>query len=69
MPQRGYALKPRVAASVTLGKENDSSFNRNAVAPAGRFLVRKNDATALRLRIIVLPVPRVAEAATLGWRA
>jgi hypothetical protein len=27
-----------------------------------------NDATALRLSIIIFPVPRVAEAATLGWR-
>jgi hypothetical protein len=28
-----------------------------------------NDATVLRLRIILFGVPRVAEAATPGWRA
>ena len=28
----------------------------------------KADATALRLKIELVPVPRVAEAATLGWR-
>ena len=34
MPQRGYGLQPRVAASATLGKESDLIFNRDAVASA-----------------------------------
>jgi len=34
MPQRGYGLQPRVAASATLGKESDLALNRNAVASA-----------------------------------
>ena len=34
MPQRGYGLQPRVAASATLGKESDLVLNRNAVASA-----------------------------------
>ena len=34
MPQRGYGLQPRVAASATLGKESDLALNRNAVATA-----------------------------------
>jgi hypothetical protein len=34
MPQRGYGLQPRVAASATLAKESDLVFNRNAVASA-----------------------------------
>jgi hypothetical protein len=34
MPQRGYGLQPRVAASATLGKESDLAPNRNAVASA-----------------------------------
>jgi hypothetical protein len=32
MPQRGYGLQPRVAASATLGTSEKRKFNRNAVA-------------------------------------
>ena len=32
MPQRGYGLQPRVAASGTLGTSKKRNFNRNAVA-------------------------------------
>jgi len=32
MPQRGYDLQPRVAASATLGTNRKRDFNRNAVA-------------------------------------
>ena len=32
MPQRGYGLQPRVAASATLGTSKKRNFNRNAVA-------------------------------------
>jgi hypothetical protein len=32
MPQRGYGLQPRVAASATLGTSKKRYFNRNAVA-------------------------------------
>jgi len=31
MPQRGYGLQPRVAASATLGTSKKRNFNRNAV--------------------------------------
>ena len=41
MPQRGYGLQPRVAASATLGKERDLVFNRNAVASGLYFSLRK----------------------------
>ena len=68
MPQRGYGLQPRVAASATLGKESHLALNRNAVASALCIPFRENDATALRLKFLFLLVPRVAEAATLGWR-
>jgi hypothetical protein len=68
MPQRGYGLQPRVAASATLGKESDLVLNRNAVAAALCIAFWENDATALRLKFLFLLVPRVAEAATLGWR-
>jgi len=68
MPQRGYGLQPRVGASATLGKESDLVLNRNAVASALRISFGKNAATALRLKFLFLLVPKVAEAATLGWR-
>ena len=32
MPQRGYGLQPRVAASATLGTSKKRNFNRNGVA-------------------------------------
>jgi len=32
MPQRGYGLQPRVAASATLGTSKKRNLNRNAVA-------------------------------------
>ena len=66
VPQRGYGLQPRVAASATLGTSK-KNFNRNAVASFSQREMHKADATALRLRTRSL-LPRVAEAATLGWR-
>jgi len=66
-PQRGYGLQPRVAASATLGKESGLLLNRTAVASALSVSL-KNDATALRLKFLLFLVPRVAEAATLGWK-
>jgi diacylglycerol kinase family enzyme len=51
MPQRGYGLQPRVAASATLGKKSDLALNRNAVASALCISLWENDATALRLQI------------------
>ena len=41
MPQRGYGLQPRVAASATLGKESDLALNRKAVALLCTFLSEK----------------------------
>jgi len=52
MPQRGYGLRPRVAASATLGKESDLVLNRNAVASAFVHFCRESDATALRLKFL-----------------
>ena len=68
MPQRGYGLQPRVAASATLGTIKKRNFNRNAVASFSQREMHKADATALRLRTRSLSLLRVAEAATLGWR-
>src|SRR4030095_14148009 len=50
MPQRGYGLQPRVAASATLGTSKKRNFNRNAVASFSEREMHKADATALRLR-------------------
>jgi len=50
MPQRGYGLQPRVAASATLGTGKKRNFNRNAVASVSQREMHKADATALRLR-------------------
>jgi len=69
MPQRGYGLQPRVAASATLGKESDLVLNRNAVASALCISFRKNGATALRLKFLFLLVPRVAEDGNPGLEA
>jgi hypothetical protein len=52
MPQRGYGLQPRVAASATLGTGKKRNFNRNAVVPFSQKEMHKADATALRLRTI-----------------
>jgi len=49
MPQRGYGLQPRVAASATLGTCKKRDFNRNAVASFSQREMHKADATALRL--------------------
>jgi hypothetical protein len=54
MPQRGYGLQPKVAASATLRKESDLVLNRNAVASALCISLVENDATALRLKISFL---------------
>jgi len=66
MPQRGYDLQPRVAASATLGKKRYLRLNRNAVASALCISLGENDATALRLKFLFLLGPTLAEAATLG---
>jgi hypothetical protein len=68
MPPRGYDPQPRVAASATLGTSKKRNFNRNAVASLSQREIHKADATALRFRTRLLFLPRVAEAATLGWR-
>jgi len=57
MPQRGYGLQPRVAASATLGKESDLVLNRNAVASALCISLEENDATALRLKFFSYQFP------------
>jgi hypothetical protein len=67
MPQRGYGLQPKVAASAALGTVK-RNFNRDAVASFSQKQTHKADATALRLRTRSLSLPRVDEAATLGWR-
>ena len=66
MPQRGIGLQPRVAASATLGKESDLVLNRNAVASALCLLRKRRNRVAVEISFLL--VPRVAEAATLGWR-
>ena len=68
LPQRGYGLQPRVAAWATLGTNKKRNFNRNAVASCSQREMYKADPAALRLRTRSLSLPRVAEAATLGWR-
>ena len=70
MPQRGYGLQPRVAASATLetNKKRNSQPRLVGVVSFSQKEMHKADATALRLRIRSLSLPRVAEAATLGWR-
>jgi len=66
MPQRGCDLQPNVAASATLGNEEKSSLNRNAVASSALYPLP--GATALRLRGSNCFFPRVAaEPATLGY--
>ena len=50
MPQRGYGLQPRVAASATLGTRKKRNFNRNAVASFSQKEMHKADAAALRFR-------------------
>ena len=51
MPQRGYDLQPRVAASATLGSDKKRNYNPDW-SGLRRFLKREcnADATALRLR-------------------
>jgi len=48
MPQRGYVLQPRVAASATLGTSKKRNSNRNAVASFSQREMHEADATALR---------------------
>jgi hypothetical protein len=67
MPQRGYVLQPRVAASATLGGESDLVLNRNAVASA-LCIFSEERRNRVAVEISLLLIPRVAEAATLGWR-
>ena len=70
MPQRGYGLQPRVAASATLGTSKKEFQPRLVgVASFSQTEMRKADATALRLKAKSLSLPRVAETATLGWRS
>jgi hypothetical protein len=49
MPQRGYGLQPRVAASATLGSSKKRNFNRNAVAS----FARERNAQSRRNRVAV----------------
>jgi hypothetical protein len=66
MPQRGYGLQPRVAASATLGKECALvQPRRGCVVPQREMQKGRNRAA---VEILFLLVPRVAEAATQGWR-
>src|SRR6266850_3333550 len=62
MPQRGYGLQPRVAASATLGTSKKRNFNRNAVASFSQKEMHHADATALRLRTRSLSLLREATA-------
>ena len=48
MPQRGYGLQPRVAASATLGTSKKRDFNRNAVVS-----VSERNAQSRRNRVAV----------------
>ncbi len=68
MPRWGYGLQPRVVASATLGTSKKRNFNRNAVASFSQRELQKQTQPRLRLRSRSLSLPRVAEAATLGWR-
>ena len=54
MPQRGYVLQPRVAASATLGKESDLALNRNAVASALciSFLRKRRNRVAVEISFL-----------------
>jgi len=47
MPQRGYGLQPRVAASATLGTSKKRDFNRNAVASVSQGEMHKADTTVV----------------------
>ena len=49
MPQRGYGLQPKVAASATLGTSKKRNFNRNAVASFSQ----KGNAHSSRNRVAV----------------
>ena len=69
MPQRGYGLQPRVAASATLGKEGDLVLNRNAVASAWCIFPGENDATALRLKFLFLLVSQSSRSGNPGLEA
>jgi hypothetical protein len=46
MPQRGYGLQPRVAASATLGTSKKRNFNHDAIATFSQKETHKADATA-----------------------
>jgi hypothetical protein len=52
MPQRGYGLQPRVAASATLGTSKKRNFNRNAVASfSGRNAQSRHNRVAVEDKI------------------
>jgi len=68
MPRWGIGLQPRVAASATLGTSKQRNFNRNAVASFSQKEMHIADATAFAVEAKIAFLPRVAEAATLGWR-
>jgi len=69
MPQRGYGLQPRVAASATLGTSKKKKFQPHR----GCVVFSERNAQSRRNRVAVegkmLSLPRVAEAATLGLEA
>jgi hypothetical protein len=64
-PNGAIGLQPRVAALATLGKRAILSSTATRLRVLYAFFA-ENDATALRLRILFLLVPKVAEAPTLG---
>jgi hypothetical protein len=64
-PNGAIGLQPRVAASATLGQEAICPQPQRGCVCFVHFSL-KNYATALRLKILFVPVPRVAETATLG---
>jgi hypothetical protein len=66
-PEGATPSKPRVAASATLGKKTIPNLrNRNAVALSVDRLTKRRNRFAVAFSSAV---PRVAEAATLGFEA
>jgi len=53
IPQRGYGLQPRVAASATLGRERDLLLNRKAVASALCIsLIKRHNRVAVEISFL-----------------
>ena len=60
LPRRGYATKPRVAASATVGTESKRVFNRKAVASVPQIMSGRNRVAVVGYGLSSFP--RVAEA-------